>query len=129
MVTPRALSVETLLPRTIPSVGARVLLAAHRHQRACGLVAQPSKLADQANLDKPQGGPRPVTREVIPRVIIHGLVSSPYGNEGVQLKGIDPEAEAALQDVGKQVRGSFLKGRTSVDLKDKWRNLQKAGKV
>ncbi|MEE2780385.1 MAG: FtsX-like permease family protein [Myxococcota bacterium] len=50
---------------------------------------------------------------VLPRVIIQGLVSSPRGNAGVQLKGIAPEGEAQIRDLSKHVRGSFLKGKTS----------------
>ena len=50
---------------------------------------------------------------VLPRVIIQGLVSSPRGNAGVQLKGIHPDSEAQIRDLAKHVRGSFLKGKTS----------------
>ena len=49
--------------------------------------------------------------QVIPRVIMTGLVDSPRGSTGVSLQGIDPEAEAALFDYSPYlVEGTFLSG-------------------
>ncbi len=46
---------------------------------------------------------------VIPRVVASGLLSSPRGNAGVQLSGIDVEREAALRDMRRHAtRGVFF---------------------
>lgn len=51
----------------------------------------------------------PGVRAVLPRVIVTGLVSSARGNQGVELRGIDPLAERELEDLSKKLlEGSFL---------------------
>ncbi|MFT6397585.1 MAG: ABC-type lipoprotein release transport system permease subunit [Bradymonadia bacterium] len=49
--------------------------------------------------------------DVIPRVIVNGLVTSARGAEGVMLRGIDPAAELAVYDYSPfLVEGTFLTG-------------------
>ncbi len=45
----------------------------------------------------------PGVEVAIPRVLAQILVSSPRGNQGVRLQGVDPALEAALTDVGRYV--------------------------
>lgn len=51
----------------------------------------------------------PGVRQALPRVIVEGLLSSPHGNVGVDLRGIDPEQEATLMDYSRLLSaGRFL---------------------
>jgi len=50
----------------------------------------------------------PGVRAAIPRVLIQGLVSTAAGNRPVQLAGIVPARERALEDIADDVEGSFL---------------------
>jgi ABC-type lipoprotein release transport system permease subunit len=53
-------------------------------------------------------------RGVVPRVLVTGLLSSPRGSAGVRLTGIDPEAEAQVNDLSRYlVEGRFLDGDTA----------------
>ena len=57
-------------------------------------------------------GALPGVEAVMPRVLVGALVSSARGNAGVQLRGIDPAREVALQDLSPRVEGQFLDGPT-----------------
>ncbi len=51
----------------------------------------------------------PGVEAVIPRVILNGLVSSPRGNAGVRITGVDPALQRRLQDMSRHViEGDFL---------------------
>lgn len=51
----------------------------------------------------------PFIEDLIPRVIINGLVSSPRGNEPVRLTGIVPDKEFRMEDLSKKlVEGAFF---------------------
>lgn len=48
---------------------------------------------------------------VLPRVIIQGLLSSSHGNQGLEVQGIDPEAEDAFRHIKRYLaEGDFLDG-------------------
>ncbi len=101
-------SYDQVLAAAVRSAGGSVLIHAEGWQRSRAadlLIADPAKVAATA---RDMLG----VRGVIPRLIVQGLLSSPRGAEALQLRGIDPRAEAALLDLAPYVaEGSFLAPR------------------
>lgn len=98
-------SYRQVLTAAVKTAGGSVVVHAEGWQRSRSsdlLVNAPAKVIEAARAI-------PGVREVIPRMIVLGLLSSPRGAEPVQLTGFDRDAQAALLDLAPFIQeGTFL---------------------